>query len=101
MRRNARKIFIHYVCSDNDRFEFGTVQECLDVVKGNCSEQPSFRIGDVNVLEAMLHKGLCYLGKGSIFWERNGIPAHQIPNVYLGKLLVEERRSFSFQRFAV
>jgi len=95
--RNSRKILIHNVGCDHYGFEFRPVKESLDVVKRNRTQKPIFLINDVDVLESVLDKRLCDLGKGRILREGERIDTDQILKVDLSELLFEEGGPLPFE----
>src|SRR5437868_4059146 len=100
-RRDARKILIHDIRSDDHRFELRPVEECLNIVQRNSAQEPAFFVNYIDVLESVLHESLCDLCESRILRQSYRVAADQILKVDLSQLPVKKRSALSFERLAI
>ncbi len=81
--------------------EFGLIEKLFDVVQRDGAEKLFIFPDDVDILQPVLHEGIRNLSEGRIVRERDRVASNKIDYFRVGQLLVEECRSFAFERFSI
>jgi hypothetical protein len=99
--RDPREIFIHEIRRNHHPGEFRLIEKLFDVVQRDGAEKLFIFPDDVDILQPVLHECIRNLSEGRIVRERDWVASNKIYYFRVGQLLVEECRSFAFERFSV